>query len=170
MSIKMVWISLGSVARPSPAHSLPPTSPVHGASPGAAGIIARSFYGRVRRQPREAQGVSTSFPEPASANIPPITTRRPHRINGIPVKHAVQRGLMGYAPSRQGGPGPMPRKHLVEPLKTAHFCSYPPSAGPPFAGPSRHPTLAPHAHGQAGPAPAKKRRIAHKKILKTKPI
>ena len=125
-----------------------PTSPVHGASPGAAEIIARSFYGRVRRQTRETQGVSTPFPEPASANIPPITTRRPHRINSISVKHAVQRGLMGYAPSRQGGPGPMARKFRPEPLKTAHFASFPWVDGccPP------HPITPSHARATRTPA------------------
>ena len=72
----------------------------------------------------------------------PVTTPRFHQINDIPVQGPVRRSTIGYARSRQGGPGTMPRKHLVEPLKTAHFCSYPPSAGPPFAGPSRHAVLA----------------------------
>ena len=115
----------------------------------------------------------------------PVTTPRFHQINDIPVQGPVRRSTIGYARSRQGGPGPMPRKHLVEPLKTAHFCSYPPSAGPPFAGPSRHAVLAPHSAttlllptppsftspaSVIAPQPQKTRPRAHKKSDETNPI
>ena len=155
--------------RPAPRNSLRAhPSPVHGASPGAAGILARSFYGRVRRQPREVQGVSTPFPEPASANIPQSQLAALTESTAYPSNtpfSAVSWVMLQADKADQARWRAIFAQNRSKPLTSAHI--RPQQA---HQSPVHHAIPRSRHTGPGNSVPAKKRRIAHKKILKTNPI